>query len=165
MFGIPYRQLIRPRRVLNVCLKVRIGDNMTSQNSEEKTAKVAGGKKIEKRRRGAMFQVRVTAEEHTVITERATKIAGLKAPSFMRKLALGYKPNAAVDSHALLEMLRLHGDLNRVGGLIKLWLSERDTKLPPEARVSVLDLHKVVGELRAVTKNLEGVIKEIKGEA
>lgn len=86
---------------------------------------------------------------------------GLSGPGFLRSMGMKFRPKSVVDQMVFTEMLEIHADLNRIGGLIKLWLSERETKLPPEAQVSVYDLQRLIGDLReasTVVKNKAGEI-------
>jgi hypothetical protein len=49
-----------------------------------------------------------------------------KSPSaLMRDLALGFEPRSVFDKEAMQELIRLHGDQGRLGGLLKLWLVEK----------------------------------------
>ncbi len=67
--------------------------------------------------------VRVTEEESNKITENA-KNTGLHPASMLRKLGCGYKPHSTIDVQHILSMLRVNGDLGRLGGLLKLWLTD-----------------------------------------
>ena len=102
------------------------------------------------RRRQRRIEVRVSDDECEAIT-RAAENCGISTPEYLRRLGLGYEPKSVVDERAFLEILRLHNDLNRVGGLIKLWLAERETRLPESAGISVGDLRSVLDELRKIS--------------
>ena len=50
----------------------------------------------------------------------------LSVSSYMRRTALGYRPKPMLDHQTALELIKVNGDLGRLGGLLKLWLSERE---------------------------------------
>ena len=41
----------------------------------------------------------------------------------MRELALGYEPGSVVDQMAIRELMGASADLGRLGGLLKMWLT------------------------------------------
>ena len=53
---------------------------------------------------------------------------GMSVASYLRAVGAGYQPRAVVDRDRIDEMLRINGDLGRLGGLLKLWLTN-DAKL------------------------------------
>lgn len=69
--------------------------------------------------------VRVTPEEHADILSSADK-AGLSLSTFAKRACLGQKIESKVDVRAVLDLLKVNADIGRVGGLLKLWLSEPD---------------------------------------
>ena len=66
--------------------------------------------------------VRVTPDEKSAI-ETFAKQTGSSTSSFLRLLGLGYMPKSIVDNEKVLELARINGDLGRLGGLLKLWLT------------------------------------------
>ena len=44
---------------------------------------------------------------------------------YLKTLGLGYEPKSLLDAERVGELLKACGDLGRLGGLLKLWLSER----------------------------------------
>ena len=53
---------------------------------------------------------------------------GMSVASYLRAVGAGYQPRAVVDRDRIDEMLRINGDLGRLSGLLKLWLTN-DAKL------------------------------------
>ena len=49
----------------------------------------------------------------------------LSNSEFLRNLGKGYEPKSAFDREAIRELAKLHADQGRLGGLLKLWLSEK----------------------------------------
>lgn len=71
--------------------------------------------------------IKVSLEEHQTIQERA-KLNSLTLSAYLRNLGLGYPVHSTVDKFALNELLRAKGDLGRIGGLFKMWLTNNDKK-------------------------------------
>jgi hypothetical protein len=95
--------------------------------------------------RGHTLKVRVTPEERTEI-ERLAAATGLPVATYLRNLGLTFEPKFTLDAKNVLELLKLGGDLGRLGGLLKLWLSDRPGEGAPVEDVRAL-LHSI-GELR-----------------
>lgn len=76
-----------------------------------------------KRKRTRGVHVRLLPDEEVVVIANASN-AGLSAAGLMRALATGYQPKSVLDHKHIIELIRLRGDLGRVGGLLKWWLSE-----------------------------------------
>ena len=96
------------------------------------------------RKHGRHLRVPVlTAEENEIKSNAAN--AGLTTAEYLRRLGLGYQFHSAVDKQAILELSKINADLGRLGGLLKLWLSndERLSHLKPQTMLVVLDRIKV----------------------
>lgn len=70
------------------------------------------------------INVWVTADERQQI-ERLAAATSLPVSVYLRTLGLGYEPKSTLDADSVLELLKLGGDLGRLGGLLKLWLVDR----------------------------------------
>lgn len=81
----------------------------------------------ETRKRTQHIMVRVSPDEKKVIEDAASK-CDLSAPAYLRQLGLSYVPSSTVDIQAFERLAHLHGDLGRVGGLLKMWLSDPSKK-------------------------------------
>jgi hypothetical protein len=84
--------------------------------------------------------VPVFPEEAEAIEAQARAVA-MTVAAYLRAVGAGYEPRAVVDREQVAEMLRVNGDLGRLGGLLKLWLSD-DRKLsgfePGQMRQTIL---------------------------
>lgn len=78
----------------------------------------------ETRDRGHPIKVYVTATERAEIEGRA-EAAGLSASAYLRAIGLNEPVRSMADSKAVLDLLKINADLGRLGGLLKLWLSEK----------------------------------------
>ncbi len=111
-----------------------------------------------RRKRARHLRVPVHPEEAELIEAQA-KAAGLSIAAYLRNVGMGYRPRAAVDHEQIQEMLRINGDLGRLGGLLKLWLSD-DDKLAqyPSGQVvraiqgALAKIESTQGELKAVVR-------------
>lgn len=78
----------------------------------------------ERRDRLHPIKVYVSARERSEIEHRANAVK-LPPSTLMRSLALGFEPKSAFDKEAIATLIKLHADQGRLGGLLKLWLTER----------------------------------------
>lgn len=74
------------------------------------------------RKGNSPIRVWVTPEEKAEIESLAIQ-AGLSTSAYLRTLGLGYAPKSIVDNQQVMELARINGDLGRLGGLLKLWLT------------------------------------------
>ena len=79
-------------------------------------------KTTKKERRDKKLRVPVLPIEEAEIKSKATD-AGLTVAEYLRNLGLGYQVPSIVDSRQVDSLLKINGDLGRLGGLIKLWLT------------------------------------------
>ena len=114
------------------------------------SARVYTRKRImpEPRDRKHPLKVVVSAKERETIQENA-KAARLSVSAFLRNLGMGHQPSSSFDREAIRKMVKLHADQGRLGGLLKLWLSEQ-----PGKAVSV-------GEVRSVLFQIESLQQEL----
>lgn len=67
--------------------------------------------------------------------EAMAKMAGLSLSAYLRTAGLNHPIRSTLDYDAIMELIRLHADLGRVGGLLKLWLAERRGEVVSAERV------------------------------
>ena len=60
-------------------------------------------------------------EEEQIKTLAAA--AGLSVAAYLRSIGLGYQVKGILDNRRVEELIRINGDLGRLGGLLKLWLT------------------------------------------
>jgi hypothetical protein len=56
--------------------------------------------------------------------EAQAKRAGMSAARYLREVGQGYHISGVVDYQQVRELARINGDLGRLGGLLKLWLTD-----------------------------------------
>lgn len=61
-------------------------------------------------------------DERQTIEQQANS-TGLSKSSYLLHVGMGYPIRSIVDHHQVEELVKINGDLGRLGGLLKLWLS------------------------------------------
>ena len=75
------------------------------------------------RKRRHHLRVPVFPEEKSEV-ERQARQAGLSVARYLREVGQGYQIKGVVDYEQVRELARINGDLGRLGGLLKLWLTD-----------------------------------------
>lgn len=90
-------------------------------------------------RRKHHLRVPVLADEKQLIEAQAQR-AGMSVARFLREVGQGYRIGGVVDYEQVRELARINGDLGRLGGLLKLWLTndERTAQFGEETLRAVL---------------------------
>ena len=112
-----------------------------------------GARKLSTRPRGRAIRVWVTVEEADEIEGRAGS-AGLSLSGYLRALGLGYRPKSMFDQDAVLELAKLNADQGRLGGLLKLWLSNEERG----RGASVGEVYEVLQTIKALQRRLAEVV-------
>ncbi len=94
------------------------------------------------------IKVRVLPDEKATI-EALAQSTGLSASSYLRIVGLGYQPRSVLDLERVRDLVRINGDLGRLGGLLKLWLSD-------DARLAEFGPDKIQRIIRGVLMKIEG---------
>jgi len=94
--------------------------------------------------------VTVNEEERATI-KAAASAARLSVSAYLRALGLGHQPKSLLDQEAVLNLLRVSGDLGRLGGLLKWWLTERGGE-----GVDVQDVRAILDKIEAT----QAVVRE-----
>jgi Mobilization protein NikA len=77
----------------------------------------------ERRKRRHHLRVPVFPEEEKFIKAQA-KATGMSVARYLREVGQGYRIKSVVDYLQVRELARISGDLGRLGGLLKLWLTD-----------------------------------------
>lgn len=56
--------------------------------------------------------------------EALSRAAGLSVSSYLLSVGLGYRVSGILDNKRVEALLRINADLGRLGGLLKLWLTD-----------------------------------------
>ena len=83
-------------------------------------------------------------EERETIEQQA-RSTGLSKSSYLLRVGMGYPIRSIVDHHQIEELVKINGDLGRLGGLLKLWLSSEKSIGGIDARTIRETLKKIDG--------------------
>ncbi|MCB1753882.1 MAG: hypothetical protein KDJ38_00075 [Gammaproteobacteria bacterium] len=106
----------------------------------------------ENRRRNSPIAVRLTHEERQQIEKKLDGIQNPSISAYLRHCALeSGEIRARIDHESAQTLIRLSADLGRIGGLIKLFVKERDRR----------DSQRTIGKLLDHVEELERTRAEI----
>ena len=83
-------------------------------------------------------------DERQAIEQQAHS-TGLSKSSYLLRVGMGYPIRSIVDHHQVEELVKINGDLGRLGGLLKLWLSSEKSIGGIDARTIRETLKKIDG--------------------
>lgn len=81
--------------------------------------------KLLTRKHAPRLRVPVLPHEKELIEHKA-KAAGLPVAVYLRNVGMGYEVHGVLDYAGVDDMARVNGDLGRLGGLLKLWLTNNE---------------------------------------
>ncbi|HII4560424.1 TPA: conjugal transfer transcriptional regulator TraJ [Legionella pneumophila] len=106
------------------------------------------------RKNGRHLRVPVLSSEEIQIKSNAAT-AGLSIAEYLRRISLGYQIQSSVDKDYVLQLAKINGDLGRLGGLLKLWLTQ-------DKRVAHFDLHTVKTLLNRIQATQDAMLEVVK---
>ena len=107
-------------------------------------------------RKFRQLRVPVLPEEEATI-KRSAADTGLTVAAYLRNIGLGYKVPGILDNKRVEELSRINGDLGRMGGLLKLWLSDD----PRAAKFGPATIRAVLNNIEATQEALRTVIRKV----
>jgi hypothetical protein len=99
------------------------------------------------------LKIYVSETERAAIAARAQG-CGLVVSDYLRAVGLGHEPRSIFDHEAVMTLARVNADQGRLGGLLKLWLSER-----PGQGASVTDVRRLLREIEATQAILRQLVE------
>ena len=87
--------------------------------------------------------------------ERA-KGCDLSVSAYLRQLGTRHELKSTLDAQAVLSLVKVNADQGRLGGLLKLWLSDR-----PGAGVAAFDVRRLLCEIEAAQGELRSLVKRL----
>lgn len=108
------------------------------------------------RKRHHHLRVPVFPEEKEEIESQARK-AGLSVARYLREVGQGYEIKGITDYEQVRELARINGDLGRLGGLLKLWLTD-DVRTAQFGTATILAL---LGRIEATQDEMGQVMKSV----
>ena len=106
------------------------------------------------RKNGRHLRVPVLPDEESQIKSNAA-IAGLSIAEYLRRISLGYQIQSSVDKDYVLLLAKINGDLGRLGGLLKLWLTQ-------DKRVAHFDLQTIRTLLNRIQTTQDTMFEVVK---
>lgn len=108
------------------------------------------------RKRRHHLRVPVLPEEKIHIEQQA-KQAGMSVARYLREVGQGYQIKGVTDYQRVRELARINGDLGRLGGLLKLWLTDdvRTAAFGPET------IHRLLARIEATQDQMTLVMRTI----
>ncbi|EBU8392591.1 conjugal transfer protein TraJ [Salmonella enterica subsp. enterica serovar Typhimurium] len=108
------------------------------------------------RKRRHHLRVPVFPDEKEEI-ERQARQAGLSVARYLREVGQGYEIKGITDYEHVRELARINGDLGRLGGLLKLWLTD-DVRTAKFGEATILAL---LGRIEATQDEMGRVMKSV----
>lgn len=103
-------------------------------------------------------KIRLQKDELERIKEMSKKI-GLSHNELIRRLILQRNPiDTPADYSTMKALLKVNGDMGRMGGLLKLWLSD-DSRV---SYINVAVLYALLGRIESTRKEIREIIAEYK---
>ena len=99
------------------------------------------------------LKIYVTEEERGAIGTRA-KGCGLVVSDYLRAVGLGHEPRSVFAHEAVMALAKVNADQGRLGGLLKLWLSDR-----PGQGASTVDVRRLLREIEAAQADLRKLVE------
>lgn len=106
------------------------------------------------RKNSPPIKVYCLPEERELIEANA-KRAGVSVARYLREVGQGYQIRGIVDYERVRELARINGDLGRLGGLLKLWLTD-DVRTAHFGATTILAL---LGRIEATQDEMSQIMK------
>ncbi len=115
-----------------------------------------GAAKQPTRKGESPIKVYCLPEERAVIEDNARR-AGLSVARYLREVGQGYQIKGVMDYQHVRELVRVNGDLGRLGGLLKLWLTD-DARTARFGESTILAL---LGRIEATQDEMSRLMKSV----
>ena len=89
--------------------------------------------------------------------EANARDAGMSIGRFLREVGQGYRVRGIVDFEQVRELARINGDLGRLGGLLKLWLTD-DVRTLQFGETTILAL---LSKIESTQDRMHEVMQEV----
>lgn len=111
--------------------------------------------KRQTRDREKRIKVAVSEAERAEI-ERLASVAGLPVSTYLRAAGLNHQTKSRLDYQAAMELIAVAGNLGRLGGLLKLWLTERRGE-----GATVGDVNRLLRETRELQAQIRALASRV----
>lgn len=108
------------------------------------------------RKNSPPIKVYCLPEERAEIEANA-KRAGISVAHYLREVGQGYQVKGVMDYQYVRELVRINGDLGRLGGLLKLWLTDD----PRTARFGDATILALLGRIEATQAEMSRLMRSV----
>ena len=108
------------------------------------------------RKGSAPIKVYCLPEERAAIEANA-QAAGMSTSAYLLAVGQGYRVQGVTDYENVRELVRVNGDLGRLGGLLKLWLTDDDRT----ARFGVSTILALLGKIEATQDKISTIAESV----
>jgi hypothetical protein len=109
-------------------------------------------------RKQCHLRVPVLPEEALAIKAQA-QASGLPVAAYLRNIGLGMRVTSVLDYQRIDDLARINGDLGRLGGLLKLWLTN-DNRL---RQIKAEELRMVLAKIERNQDAMRTIMKAVVG--
>jgi len=111
------------------------------------------------RKHSPMIKVCCLPKEKVAIETNAANCA-LSASAYLRNLGMHYQPKSVLDYRAVMELSKVNADQGRLGGLLKMWLSN-DESFRLDHAYNPNDIYRLLHDIIAHQKLLLETAKRV----
>lgn len=104
------------------------------------------------RKNGRHLRVPVLHTEEIQIKTNAAN-AGLSVAEYLRRISLGYHLQSVIDKDHIIQLAKINADMGRLGGLLKLWLTQ-DKRVAQFDRTTIILLLNKIKTLQEAMLNV-----------
>lgn len=108
------------------------------------------------RKSSSPIKVYCLPEERAQIEANARR-AGISVARYLRDVGQGYQVRGVMDYQYVRELVRVNGDLGRLGGLLKLWLTDD----PRTARFGYDTILALLGRIETTQGEMSRLMKSV----
>jgi len=108
------------------------------------------------RKNSPPIKVYCLPEERAEIEANARR-AGVSVAHYLREVGQGYQVKGVMDYQYVRELVRVNGDLGRLGGLLKLWLTDD----PRTSRFGEATILALLGRIEATQDEMSRLMKSV----
>ncbi|MFM2287326.1 MAG: Protein TraJ, partial [Pseudomonadota bacterium] len=100
----------------------------------------------------------VVSDDERAEIERLANVAGMSVSAYLRTAGLNHPIRSTFDYDAVRELAQVAGDLGRLGGLLKLWLTE---KKGLGQGVRPIDVERLLRDTRALQNDIRNMMGRV----
>lgn len=89
--------------------------------------------------------------------EAMANASGHSASTYLRLVGMGYHIQGVIDAEQVREMVRVNGDLGRLGGLLKLWLTN-DARV---AGFTPATIHALLSKIETMRDEMSRIMEKV----